>query len=56
VYLVGRNGTTVVIKAGNAFEVLATNVLDDPIDASPALVGNELFLRSKDHLYCIAEK
>jgi len=56
VYLVGRNGTTVVIKAGNAFEVLATNALDDPIDASPALVGNELFLRSKEHLYCIAEK
>jgi outer membrane protein assembly factor BamB len=56
VYLVGRNGTTVVIKAGSAFEVLATNVLDDPIDASPALVGNELFLRGKEHLYCIARK
>jgi len=56
VYFVGRNGTTAVIKAADSLEVQATNVLDDPIDASPALVDNELFLRGKDHLYCIAEK
>lgn len=56
VYLVGRNGTTVVIKHGDALEVLATNVLADKIDASPAAVGKELFLRGHQHLYCIAEK
>ena len=56
VYLVGRNGTTAVIKHGDAVEVLATNVLDDKIDASPAAVGKELFLRGQQHLYCIAEK
>jgi len=56
VYFVSRTGTTAVIKAGDTLDVLATNVLDDPIDASPALVDNEIFLRGKDHLYCIAEK
>jgi outer membrane protein assembly factor BamB len=56
IYFVGRNGVAAVVKASDQLEVLATNRLDDPIDASPALVGNELFLRGQTHLYCIAEK
>jgi len=55
VYLVGRDGAAVVIKDGDEFEILATNRLDDGFDASPAIVGKELFLRGKEHLYCIAE-
>ncbi|MCH8839175.1 MAG: hypothetical protein IH831_00575 [Planctomycetes bacterium] len=35
-------------------EVLAVNGLDEPIDASPAIVGKQLFLRGDKHLYCIA--
>jgi outer membrane protein assembly factor BamB len=56
VYLVGRNGTTVVIKDADKLEVLSTNVLNDPIDASPVVIGNQLLLRSRQNLYCIAEK
>lgn len=56
VYLVGRNGTTVVIKHADAIDVVATNILDDRIDASPAVAGNELFLRGQSYLYCIASK
>jgi outer membrane protein assembly factor BamB len=55
VYLVGRNGTCVVIKDADTLEILATNVLNDPIDASPVVVGNQLLLRSRQNLYCIAE-
>ena len=44
-----------VIKDADELEVLATNRLDDAFDASP-LAGNQLFLRGKDHLYCIAEQ
>lgn len=54
IYFVGRDGTTVVIKNQPELEVLAVNRLDDPIDASPAAAGRELFLRSKQRLYCIA--
>src|SRR5262249_20239192 len=36
VYLVGRDGKTVVIRHSDQYEVLATNKLDDRIDASPA--------------------
>jgi outer membrane protein assembly factor BamB len=55
VYFVGRNGTSLVIKEGPELEVLATNKLDEPIDASPAIAGRELFLRGQKHLYCVAE-
>ena len=50
-----RDGTTLVIRHGSRFEVLATNTLDDGFDASPALVDNELYLRGNRYLYCIAE-
>jgi outer membrane protein assembly factor BamB len=54
VYLVGRDGSALVLKKSDRVEVLATNKLDDRIDASPAIVGNQLFLRGKRNLYCIA--
>ncbi len=55
VYVVGRNGVCVVLKLGKTVEILATNRLDDKTDASPAMVGNEIFLRGRQHLYCIGE-
>ena len=55
-YITGRQGTTLVLKFGADPEILATNKLDEGIDASPVFVGNELMLRGKQHLYCIAEK
>ena len=36
-------------------EVLATNRLNDHIDASPAAVGRQLFLRGHKYLYCIEQ-
>ncbi len=56
IYLLGRSGTAKVIRRSGNLEVLATNRLDDHFDASPAVAGNELFLRGKQHLYCIAEE
>ena len=54
VYIAGRDGTTLVIRHGPRYEVLAANVLDDGFDASPALVDDELYLRGYRHLYKIA--
>ncbi len=56
IYLVGRNGVTVVLKQSDKLEVLAANRLDEKFDASPAAVGKDLFLRGHEHLYCITEK
>jgi hypothetical protein len=55
VYLVDRQGTTLVLKRSDRLEVLATNRLDDTIDASPAIAGKQLFLRGEKYLYCIEE-
>ncbi len=54
IYLTGRDGTTLVLKHGRSLEVIASNKLDEEIDASAAIVGDELYLRGKSHLYCIA--
>jgi len=56
VYLAGRNGTTVVVKNSDKLEVLSTNTLEEKFDASPAIAGNELYLRGHQYLYSIAEK
>ena len=55
VYIAGRNGTVNVIQHGSEFKVLAANKLDENFNASPAIVGSELYLRGGQHLYCIAE-
>ena len=54
VYFTSRDGTTLVIKKGSGVETLATNKLDDAFDGSMAVAGNEIFLRGKESLYCIA--
>lgn len=56
VYITDRHGTTLVIRQGPKYEVLATNTLDDGFDASPAIVGNEIFMRGYKYLYAIAEQ
>lgn len=52
-YFVGRDGTTVVLRRSDKMDVLSVNVLDDPIDGSPVIVGRQLFLRGHNFLYCI---
>lgn len=54
VYLTGRNGTTVVIKDAAELEIVATNSVGETVDATPAPVDDELFIRGEEHLFCIA--
>ena len=53
VYITGREGAVIVLEHGSEYKVLSVNQLDDGFDASPALVGNELYLRGK-YLYKIS--
>lgn len=55
VYLTGRNGTTVVIKDSGNFEITSTNSVGETVDATPAPVDNELFIRGARTLFCISE-
>ncbi len=56
VYIVGRDGTTLVIRQGDDYEVLASNTLDDGFDASPAIVNDDIYLRGYRYLYAITER
>jgi len=49
-------GVVDVVKAGNDFALLSKNTLDDTFEASPVVVGNDLFLRGYKYLYCISKK
>ena len=55
VYVLGREGTCVVLRQGSKLEVLATNALDERTDASMVLAGKDVFIRGQTHLYRIAE-
>ena len=54
IYVFDRGGAAVVLEHGKEFKVLAQNELDDGIDATPALVGNEMYVRGRRYLYAIS--
>jgi len=53
ILLTSEDGDTFVLKAGPKHEVLGTNSLDEPVYASPAIAGGNIFIRTASHLYCI---
>ena len=55
IYL-ASGGKTYVVKAGEKFEILATNDLGDDAQASPAVADGKLFLKGRKMLYCVGEK
>lgn len=55
IYVAAEN-ICVVIKAGEKFEIISSNELNDNFHASPVIVGNELILRGFNSLYCFSEK
>jgi outer membrane protein assembly factor BamB len=57
IYVSDQDGKTRVFAAKkDAFELLATNTLADGCMASPAIVGDAIYLRTKTHLYCVGKK
>jgi outer membrane protein assembly factor BamB len=52
-YFINEAGTTLVIRAGQKFEVLAKNALGEYAVASPAIAQGDLFLRTETRLFCI---
>ena len=55
-YIAGRDGATAVVQHGVDFKQLAVNTLEDGFDATPAAVGDELYLRGRKSLYRISVK
>ncbi len=51
IFLMGEDGDTFVIRAGDEFELLHTNTLDEMALATPAVVRGSLLLRTQTKLY-----
>lgn len=56
IYATNEEGTTTVIEAGDKFKILSTNKLNDYTLASPAVSGGQIFIRTANYLYCLANK
>ena len=55
IYQLGGTGLTYTLKDGPGLEIISENQLDDSFAASPAIAGDEIFLRGQKFVYCIAE-
>lgn len=56
VYLTGRNGKTTVIADNDQFKELASNDIGENVDATLALVDDQIFIRGSKHLFCVQQK
>jgi outer membrane protein assembly factor BamB len=57
IFCLDEDGVTFVLTAGDTFELLHKNTLqdDDMCMATPAMAGDRLLIRSAARLYCIRE-
>ncbi len=56
IYIIDEQGLGAVVAAGRKFEILAKNKLEERCMASPAFVGDTLFIRTHPNLYSIRER
>jgi outer membrane protein assembly factor BamB len=55
-FCLSEEGQTFVVATGDQFKLLHVNELDDMAQASPALVGERLLIRTEQRLYSIRRK
>ena len=55
VWFLSDDGVTRIVRPGPPFELVAENALGETTYASPALSNGRVFLRTIEHLFCIAE-
>lgn len=57
IYFINEQGVTVIFEAGGEFNMIATNELDGSYTLSSITpAGNELYIRTAEYLYCIANE
>ena len=56
VYAADTEGDVAVLRAGRALDVLAENVMSQPVYASPVAAGSVLYLATSDTLYALRNR
>lgn len=54
-YCINRAGQVIVLRASPSYELLAVNSLGEKSQATPAITGNVMYLRSYSHLMSIGD-
>lgn len=54
VYLLDRSGVMHIVKAGPKFEIIAESPLGEPSDCTPAFSDKNIYLRSRNNIFCIS--
>jgi len=52
-YFSSEDGTVFVVNTGPDFKVAASNSMQEPVFATPAIVGDQLLIRTTHQLFCI---
>jgi outer membrane protein assembly factor BamB len=55
-YFASEDGQVYVVRAGRRFELLAVNDMGEVCMATPAVAGNLLLVRTREHLYALADR
>lgn len=55
-YITDEDGHTRVIALGREFKMVTESDLGEPVMASPAISGDVLYMRGRDHLFAIGKK
>jgi outer membrane protein assembly factor BamB len=55
-YCINREGNVIVIKAAPTYELLAVNSLGEKSQATPAVAGDKMYLRTYSHLLSIGSR
>jgi len=53
--ITNEEGKSFVLKAADAFEIVAENDLGEPTLATPAVLGGRIYFRTAKHLICIGD-
>jgi outer membrane protein assembly factor BamB len=52
-YFTSEDGDVYVLRAGRTFEILAQNELGETFMSSPAIVGDQILFRARNHVFAI---
>ncbi len=52
-YAMSEQGDVLVFAADTKYQLLGKNTLGEPVRSSPAVANGRLYIRGRDHLFCI---
>jgi outer membrane protein assembly factor BamB len=54
-FCVSKRGNVIALSASDQFKLLANNELGEKSDATPAISGGNMYVRTYSHLICVGK-